>query len=204
MNLIYNLPGLFVAIIFHELAHGFMAYILGDDTAKNAGRLTLNPIKHIDPMGFICLLIFKFGWAKPVPIDSRNFKHRKRDTILVSLAGPFINFILAILISFILLFVRVKNPLVQKIMIITLWYNIMLGVFNLLPFPPLDGSKILASLLPRKLEYYFYRYEKYLYLILIVLIGTNTIDKILDPIISYVLEFIDLILAYMWSVVYGI
>jgi len=204
MNLIYNLPGLFVAIIFHELAHGFMAYILGDDTAKNAGRLTLNPIKHIDPMGFICLLIFKFGWAKPVPIDSRNFKHRKRDTILVSLAGPFINFILAILISFILLFVRVNNPLVQKIMIITLWYNIMLGVFNLLPFPPLDGSKILASLLPRKLEYYFYRYEKYLYLILIVLIGTNTIDKILDPIISYVLEFIDLILAYMWSVVYGI
>ncbi|NLY85899.1 MAG: site-2 protease family protein [Tissierellia bacterium] len=204
MNFVYNLPGLFIAIIFHELAHGYMAYILGDNTAKNAGRLSLNPIKHIDPVGFVCMLVFRFGWAKPVPINPLNFRNRKRDTILVSLAGPLTNFIIAILVSFVILFARITSPILQKIFVITLWYNIMLGVFNLLPFPPLDGSKILASLLPRKQEYYFYRYEKYLYIILVILIGTNTIDKILGPIISYALDLLDLILGYLWSVVYGI
>ncbi|NLV88603.1 MAG: site-2 protease family protein [Tissierellia bacterium] len=204
MSLLYNLPGLFVAIIFHELAHGLMAYILGDDTAKKAGRLSLNPLKHIDLIGFVFLLLFRFGWAKPVPVNPFNFKNRKRDTILVSLAGPFTNFLIAIIVSFILVFVKIRNPILLDILIITLWYNIMLGVFNLLPFPPLDGSKILASLLPSKVEYYFYRYEKYLYLILIILIGTNTIDKILSPIISNVLSILDLIIGYLWSVVYGI
>ena len=204
MNFVYNLPGLFIAIILHELAHGYMAYILGDNTAKNAGRLSLNPIKHIDPVGFVCMLVFRFGWAKPVPINPLNFRNRKRDTILVSLAGPLTNFIIAILVSFVILFARITSPILQKIFVITLWYNIMLGVFNLLPFPPLDGSKILASLLPRKQEYYFYRYEKYLYIILVILIGTNTIDKILGPIISYALDLLDLILGYLWSVVYGI
>lgn len=204
MSLLYNLPGLFVAIIFHELAHGLMAYILGDDTAKKAGRLSLNPLKHIDLIGFVFLLLFRFGWAKPVPVNPFNFKNRKRDTILVSLAGPFTNFLIAIIVSFMLVFVKIRNPILLDILIITLWYNIMLGVFNLLPFPPLDGSKILASLLPSKVEYYFYRYEKYLYLILIILIGTNTIDKILSPIISNVLSILDLIIGYLWSVVYGI
>lgn len=141
MNFVYNLPGLFIAIIFHELAHGYMAYILGDNTAKNAGRLSLNPIKHIDPVGFVCMLVFRFGWAKPVPINPLNFRNRKRDTILVSLAGPLTNFIIAILVSFVILFARITSPILQKIFVITLWYNIMLGVFNLLPFPPLDGSK---------------------------------------------------------------
>ncbi len=204
MNIIYNLPGLFIAIIFHELGHGYMAYLLGDDTAKKSGRLTLNPFKHLDLIGFIFLLVFRFGWAKPVPVNPFNFKNRKRDTILVSLAGPLINFIIAIIVSFVLIFAKIRNPILLDILIITLWYNIMLGVFNLLPFPPLDGSKILASLLPRRLEYYFYRYEKYLYLILIILIGTNTIDRILSPIISNVLKVLDLILGYLWSVVYGI
>lgn len=195
MDIIYNLPGLFIAIIFHELAHGFTAYLLGDNTAKDSGRLTLNPFKHMDLTGFLFLLIFKFGWAKPVPINPFNFKNRKRDTILVSLAGPLSNFIIAIVLGFILSFNIITNAIVFKILLITLWYNIMLGVFNLLPFPPLDGSKIVASLLPRKLEYYFYKYEKYLYLILIVLIATNVIDRIMGPVIDAALNLLILVIG---------
>lgn len=195
MNIIYNLPGLFIAIIFHELAHGITAYLLGDNTAKNAGRLTLNPLKHVDLGGFLFLLVFKFGWAKPVPINPFNFKNRRRDTILVSLAGPLSNFIIAIIIGFVLSLNIVTNAIVFKILFITLWYNIMLGIFNLLPFPPLDGSKIVASLLPDKLEYYFYKYEKYLYVILVILIATNTIDRIMGPIIDATLNLLILMIG---------
>ena len=184
MNMVYSLPGLFIAIIFHELAHGITAYWLGDNTAKDAGRLTLNPLKHVDLTGFIFLLVFKFGWAKPVPVNPFNFKDRKKGMILVSLAGPVTNFLIALVIGFILSLNIITSQLIFQILFITLWYNIMLGVFNLLPFPPLDGSKILASLLPKKLEYYFYKYERYMYIILIILIGTNTIDRIMGPIID--------------------
>lgn len=195
MNLLYSLPGLLVAIIFHELSHGLAAYALGDDTAKNSGRLTLNPLKHIDPVGFISMLVFKFGWAKPVPINPFKFKNRKRDTLLVSLAGPVANFIIAIIIVFIFKLNIVSNYIVFEMLLITLWYNIMLGIFNLLPFPPLDGSKIIASLLPDKIEYYFYKYERYFYLILILLIFTDMIDKILSPIINVVMNILMGILA---------
>jgi Zn-dependent protease len=196
MDIIYNLPGLFTAIIFHELAHGFVAYKLGDSTAKDAGRLTLNPFKHLDLTGFVFLLLFRFGWAKPVPINFFNFKNRKLGTIMVSLAGPVSNFIIAIIVGFILSLDLITNAIVFKILFITLWYNIMLGVFNLLPFPPLDGSKIVASLLPKKLEYYFYKYERYFYLILIILIATNTVDKLMRPIIDAVLNLLILILGW--------
>jgi Zn-dependent protease len=185
-----NLPGLLVAIIIHEVSHGYVAYLLGDDTAKKSGRLSLNPLKHIDLVGFICLLVFKFGWAKPVPINSLNFKNRKRDTILVSLAGPFSNFLMAIIVGFIISSGIITNNILFNVLIIMLWYNIMLGVFNLLPFPPLDGSKVIASLLPVKYEYFFYKYEKYLYFILIILIVTNTIDKILGPFIDFSLNML--------------
>lgn len=195
MNIIESIPGLFIAIIFHELAHGYAAYILGDNTAKKAGRLTLNPLKHMDLTGFLCMLVFKFGWAKPVPINPFNFKNRKRDTILVSLAGPVSNFIIAILIAFIFsLNISLSNTMFN-VLILTLWYNIMLGVFNLLPFPPLDGSKIVASVLPEKLEYYFYKYERYLNLILIVLIISDVTDKIMGPIIDTVLNILIKLIA---------
>ena len=189
-NYLLNLPGLLVAIIIHEFSHGYMAYLLGDNTAKESGRLTLNPFKHLDIVGFVFLLLFRFGWAKPVPINPYNFKKRKRDTILVSLAGPFSNFIVAIIIGFVISSGIITNSILFNVLIIMLWYNIMLGVFNLLPFPPLDGSKILASLLPSKYEYAFYKYERYLYLILILLIATNTIDKILSPFIDFSLNLL--------------
>lgn len=188
MDMIYRLPGLLVAIVFHEFSHGMAAYALGDDTAKNAGRLTLNPIKHIDPIGFIALLVFKFGWAKPVPINTRKFKNRKMGTLLVSIAGPAANFIIAIIIVLIFKINIISNELAIEMLLIALWYNIILGVFNLLPFPPLDGSKIMASLLPKKMEYYFYKYEKYFYLVLIILIITDMIDKFLGPIINFIMN----------------
>ena len=202
MDMLLNLPGLFIAIVFHELAHGLMAYWLGDNTAKNAGRLTLNPIKHIDPMGFLFMLIFRFGWAKPVPINPNNFKKRKRATILVSIAGVVTNFIIAIIAAFIISFVPINNPILKDVIKITILYNIMLCVFNLLPFPPLDGSKILASLLPLKYEYLFYKYEKYLYFVLILLIATNVISNIIGPFINFAYNIIIRILLI--GVRYGI
>lgn len=186
MQIVYSLPGLFTAIIFHELAHGYTAYKLGDNTAKNAGRLTLNPLKHIDLLGFVFLIIFKFGWAKPVPVNPFHFKDRKKGMILVSLSGPFTNFIIAAIIGFVLSLNIITNPTLFIIVSLALHYNIMLGIFNLLPFPPLDGSKIVASLLPLKFEYYFYKFEKYLYLILIILVWLRVISKLVLPISYYI------------------
>lgn len=190
MDILLNLPGLLIAIVFHELAHGYTAYLLGDNTAKNQGRLSLNPIKHLDLTGFLFMLVFRFGWAKPVPINPNNFKNRKRDTFLVSIAGVFMNFIIAIICAFIIGYVPISNETIFQIIIVTMWYNIMLGVFNLLPFPPLDGSKIVASFLPTKYEYYFYKYERYFYFVLIILIATDLTDKIMGPIIDFALNLI--------------
>ncbi|MGF7057037.1 site-2 protease family protein [Brassicibacter mesophilus] len=175
------LPGLLIAITMHELAHGYSAYKLGDPTAKDAGRLTLNPLAHIDILGFVLLFIVGFGWAKPVPINPSFFKNRKKDTIIVSIAGPLTNFVLAIISSVILAVAYKLNAGMIVLLMIKLLirYNIVLGFFNLLPFPPLDGSKIVASLLPIKYEIKFYEYERYLYLILIFLIVSDSIDKIL-------------------------
>ncbi len=182
------IPGLLAAIIFHEIAHGYVAYWLGDKTAKSEGRLSLNPLNHIDPVGLLSMLIFKFGWAKAVPINPSNFKRPSRDMILVSLAGPMTNLIL----SFVGLFVIVKLDIAgiqSEVLQYFMWYNIMLGLFNLIPLPPLDGSKIVVGFLPNKWQYYFYRYQKYSYFLLIILIFTGAIQKVLGPVIETVFLF---------------
>ncbi|MTI68302.1 MAG: site-2 protease family protein [Firmicutes bacterium] len=178
------MPAILIAITLHELAHGYMAYQLGDPTAYEDGRLTLNPISHIDIVGFLLLFIVGFGWAKPVPINPRYFKKRKIGTLLVSLAGPVTNFILALFSAIIFVSGIIENNIILSMLRPLIFINIALGVFNLLPFPPLDGSKIVASLLPNKLEYLFYKYEKYLYLILILLVLTNNIERILGPLVQ--------------------
>ncbi|MBS4539963.1 site-2 protease family protein [Clostridium sp. D2Q-11] len=163
---------------------------MGDDTAKDSGRLTLNPIAHIDIAGFLMLLIVGFGWAKPVPINPFKFKNRRLGTILVSIAGPATNILLAIISAIVLTNVQVTNNIIYSILVSSIWYNVVLALFNLLPLPPLDGSKVLASLLPQKLEYKFYKHERKLYGLLIIFILINGVDGVLTPIIYRVVNII--------------
>jgi len=179
-----------ICITIHELAHGFTAYKLGDNTAKNMGRLTLNPIKHIDPVGMLMILFVGFGWAKPVPVDMRNFKHPKWYMGLTALAGPVSNIILAVIVILILglisstlgVFIDFSGDVMHYtnetglaigIMIknaITL--SIALAIFNMLPIPPLDGSKVLFSLLPEKAYMKLMRYERFgMYALLAIIIS---------------------------------
>lgn len=188
-DIIIRTIAVLVAIIPHEMAHGYAAYLCGDETAKNDGRLSLNPLHHLDPIGTICLIFFKFGWAKPVMINPNNFRDRKKGTFFVSIAGVLTNFILAIISVIIMKHIRL-NDFVFELFMNIFWFNIVLGVFNLIPIPPLDGSKLLFSFLPLKYEYYLIKYEKYGYIILLLLIMSNNLDKILIPMVNFMINLI--------------
>lgn len=184
-NVIYvfmRLAIVLFAICVHETAHGFAAYKLGDPTAKYDGRLSLNPLKHIDPIGALCMFFFGFGWAKPVMINPNYFKKLKRDSALTALAGPVSNLILAYIAT--LLYVHVlplvPNPYFAMFVRLFLFINIGLAIFNLIPVPPLDGSKIFLSLLPHRIYYEIMRYERYGFIVLAVALYL----KVLDPILS--------------------
>jgi Zn-dependent protease len=157
MEYLILIIALIFSIVFHELAHGIVADKLGDDTPRNSGRLTLNPVSHIDPVGSIMLPLilfllnagFIFGWAKPVPINYLNFKNPKKDIMLVALAGPLSNILFALLLTFLLKFWILLDFYVNKdLVLLMIRLNIVLAVFNLLPIPPLDGSKIFFNFLP--------------------------------------------------------
>jgi Zn-dependent protease len=173
--LVIILPAFLIALSFHEFAHSMAATLLGDNTSKRMGRLTLNPLAHIDPMGLMFLMIFRIGWAKPVIFDQRNFKHPRLYSILTALAGPTSNFFLA-LISFylikylpiILLDGAISTSLIQ-ILKATAYVNIMLGVFNILPIPPLDGSHIFIAFLSKKFPQVTSLIYRYSMLILIAI-----------------------------------
>jgi len=178
-----------LCITIHELAHGFAAYKLGDTTAKDLGRLTLNPIKHIDPVGLLMMLLIGFGWAKPVPVDMRNFKYPKWYMAITAFAGPLSNILLAVLIMFILgIFtglstweVIITNNTYSTAYIIirnTASLSVGLAVFNMLPIPPLDGSKVLFSLLPESSYYKVLRYERYGIILLLILMNSGLIFNI--------------------------
>lgn len=188
-DIIIRTIAVLVAIIPHEMAHGYAAYLCGDETAKNDGRLSLNPLHHLDPIGTICLIFFKFGWAKPVMINPNNFRDRKKGTFFVSIAGVLTNFILAIIAVIIMKYIRLSDFVFELFMNI-FWFNIILGVFNLIPIPPLDGSKLLFSFLPLKYEYYLIKYEKYGYILLLLLIMTDNLDKILIPMVNFMINLI--------------
>ena len=169
--------------VFHELAHAWMALRLGDTTAKDEGRLTLNPIKHIDWLGLLMIVIVGFGWAKPVMINPENLKNKKRDMALIALAGPVINFILA----FFLVFVGIAILDFQVFFILHMAFlSIMLGVFNMLPIPPLDGSKVLAGILPDNIYNAYRRYESLGMVLFIILALTGMLGRVILPMIQTV------------------
>ena len=147
---IIKIPVLLFAITVHEYAHGRAALFFGDPTAKMQGRLTLNPLPHIDPFGALCLFLFNFGWAKPVPVDTRYFKNPRRDIVFMSLAGPAANLMLAALSGMALRLFPFQSEAYQLTLFFLLIMNIGLGLFNLIPLPPLDGSHILENMLPLK------------------------------------------------------
>ena len=169
-TLVLLIPVILFALTVHEYAHGMVAYRLGDPTAKQAGRLTLNPLSHLDPMGTVMLFVIGLGWAKPVPVDPRNFANPKRDMLWVALAGPAANMGLALLSGLIIRFLTsdpsaflsgALGPILISMMVRSLQINLMLAVFNLLPVPPLDGSKIMYSLLPPQYAHWNYNRERY-------------------------------------------
>jgi Zn-dependent protease len=171
------LPAFLISLSFHEFAHAFTAYLCGDDTAKREGRMTLNPIAHIDFFGLLSLLLFRIGWAKPVPFEKKNFKYPRIYSILTALAGPFSNFLLALILFYTIAYFPVKlfsNPAITitflQILEATAYINIMLGVFNLLPIPPLDGSLVITMLFVDRYPRFFFWLYQYSFIILLVLI----------------------------------
>lgn len=201
--LTWAIPIIF-AITVHEVAHGWVASKFGDQTAKMMGRLTLNPIKHIDPIGTILvpgLLLFFggviFGWAKPVPVDWRNLRHPRRDMALVALAGPLTNFAMAVCWA-VLLSVIVKTADPQSGAGFILFHmaragvviNIVLMVLNLLPIPPLDGSRVVSACLPPRISAVYGRLEQFGLIIIIILLFTGVLGKILLPAVNYMYELL--------------
>ena len=188
--------GLVSAITIHEAAHAFTAYRLGDPTAKLAGRLTLNPTSHLDPIGTIALLIVGFGWGRPTPFDPFNLKNIKRDSALISVAGAASNFALALFLSLPYLIAYYTSSMnmainsIYEILSIIIWINVILGVFNLIPVHPLDGFKVLAGILPRDWYHDFIQTERYGIFILLLLLITGAISRILFPVVSTIITLL--------------
>lgn len=193
---LYYIPAALLCITVHECSHGYAAYLSGDPTAKDSGRLSLNPLRHLDPVGFGMLVLFGFGWAKPVPVDPRFFRNPRRGMAITSLAGPVSNFILAYILFFLLeaIFFFLPINAVTKVLYNLLMYaavlSIGLGVFNLIPISPLDGSKILFSFLPERHYYTILRYERYGFILLIGLLYLNLLDGPITAVRNWMMDSI--------------
>ncbi|MDO5714469.1 MAG: site-2 protease family protein [Tissierellia bacterium] len=190
IEIIKIFPCVVIAIVIHEFAHAYVAYLMGDSSAKDSGRVSLNPFKHLDPLGIITLMIFRFGWAKPVPIDTSRFKNYNLGLFLVSIAGIVANLLLAFLLSLILKHVKITNQYIFYFVFVTMIININLAIFNLIPLPPLDGSNIILSFFSKRTAYEISRYSKYSYILLLVLIFTGNVGKILSPLITKIVNFL--------------
>ena len=192
-------PPLLFALTVHEFAHGFIAYRLGDPTAIMAGRLTLNPLKHLDPLGTIAFFIFKFGWAKPVPVNPSYFRNPKQDMLWVALAGPITNLVLAVISAILAKAVWLVAGLLpyswmlealllpfSGMLVASVWINLVLAIFNFLPIPPLDGGRILAGLLPDRMADPYRQIERYGFVIILILSFSGLLSKVILPIIKTV------------------
>lgn len=199
-GLIAGLPGLLIALVIHEYAHAKAADAMGDFTPRMMGRLTLNPRAHIDPIGLVMLLIAHFGWAKPVMINSRNFRDWKKGELLVALAGPGANLIVAFValaVMALLFKAGMFSEGVRLVLSMMVLYNINFAIFNLLPLPPLDGSKVLMVLLPGRFAYELMKLERYSFIILIFLMMTPFLTMILIPLQKLVLGVFNMIIGVL-------
>ena len=191
-ELLIRVPVLLIAFSIHELFHGLAAYMLGDSTAKNDGRLSLNPLRHIDPLGFLCVIFFRFGWAKPVMVDPNNLKNPKWDFAVISVAGPLSNLLMAFIAVMILIPLSYFGYITHGSYILAvfhefIWLNIVLAVFNMLPIPPLDGSKFFTVWLPDGLYYAFQNvFSRFGFFVLILMMWMGVTADIILPIIRAV------------------
>ena len=195
-NFLLYLPGLLIALTVHEFAHGYISYRFGDPTPKMQGRLSLNPVHHIDPIGFIMMVFFRFGWCKPVQINPYYFKDKRQGMLWVALAGPLANFLFALatavlfgLLSFVLPSSLYFSPIFIQVLVGILLYNINLGLFNLIPIAPLDGSKVLEGLLPPALAYQYQIWmNQYGMLVLLAVMFTGVYRTLIAPLAGVMLN----------------
>ncbi len=196
-DMIFRIPALLITLTIHEYAHARVAVTLGDPTPRVLGRLTLNPIPHLDPLGLIMLWLFKFGWAKPVPVNPNNFRDARTGMLWVALAGPISNILLAFLTAIIIVLVNQFQIFTGEWVKILWWtytYNIIFAIFNLLPIPPLDGGKVVSSLLPRRLAYTYERIEPYGTWIILALVWLGVVSMFIRPIEMAMSSFISTII----------
>ena len=191
-------PVLLYSIIAHEMAHGWIALLFGDNTAKNSGRLSFNPKPHLDPMGTLALFLVGFGWAKPVPVNYRNLSNSRRAIIAVSLAGCGTNILIATVALFLLQFHAFNsNHFLASALIIAAQINIILGSFNLIPIPPLDGSRVLMAFLPSNARYKLARLEPYGFFIIIILLWAGVLRPVITFVQSLIIGLISILLSFV-------
>lgn len=205
--LVYMPVVILLSLTIHEVSHGLASYIQGDPTAKLMGRITLNPLKHLDPLGTLCMVICGFGWARPVPIDPRFYKNKKKGTALTALAGPITNLVIGIwfLTFYCVMFWLVETEMIQimpilkhipaymyrliyNLMYIAFYYNLLLAVFNLFPVPPLDGSRIMLAVLPTKTYFRIMRYERVIMLVLFLMLWTGAFTGIFEVVVDTIIR----------------
>lgn len=210
ISLLLSLPVVLLSLSVHEVAHGYAAYKLGDPTAKNLGRLSLNPIKHLDPIGFICMLLCGFGWANPVPINTRYFKKPKRDMAITGAAGPISNLVLAFIFAVLARVTEIMYVVLPPssslwdtfYTLIFLFFqigvsiNITLAVFNLIPVPPLDGSRIFLGFLPTDTYFKIMRYERYISFALMIALFLGLLDTPIDFVSNIFYRLIELMIPF--------
>ena len=211
-SLLISVPGVLIAITFHEFAHAFVADKLGDDTARREGRLSLNPLDHLDPIGTVLLLFAGFGWGKPVHVNPTNYTRKmsmEKGEALVSIAGPTMNFILAIIFAILYygiykltstaFLLSTTGEIVMDLIVATVSINVGLGLFNLIPLPPLDGSKVIKPFLPYNIKQWFINNEQIFYIVFVVLWITGLTSYIISPAISAVTGWISNLAMAIWG-----
>lgn len=203
ISILYFIPALLISLAVHEASHAYTAYKLGDRSQKLLGRMSLDPLAHIDILGFISIILVGFGWGKPVLVDDSSFKNKKRDNMLVAIAGPISNLVIAVFFTIILKLLYIfdvnliQNNIINVLLTmiqLTIKFNVVFAVFNMLPLPPFDGSKVLMYFLPYKFKNIMDSLEKYSFFIIIILLVTGTVNYIIMPFVNGIEYILNIIL----------